>query len=108
MLKFQNKDPEGFAALGYVPFRTLLRLVDRFPVDLFDGNVFAAPYSTLVLIDPQATERARSESKDRVMSFLKDALWILGQAGAISASRGKDELSRCAHSINFLSREIVD
>lgn len=108
MIMFQNKEPEGFAALGYVPVRTLLRLVDRFPEDLFDGKVFSAPYMSLSLTDPQATERARAESKDRILSFLKDALWILGQTGAVSASRGKDELSRCAHSINFLSREIVD
>lgn len=108
ILKFQNKENGGFAALRHAPFRTLLRLVDRFPEYLFDGKVFAAPYVSLTLSDPQATDRARGESKDRIMSFLKDALWVLGQAGAISAMRGKDELARCAHSINFLSREMVD
>jgi len=107
-IKFQARDEEGFEALGHIPFRTLLRLVDRFPEYLFDGKVFAAPYSSLSLIDPQVTERARAESKDRVLSFLKDALWILGQTGVVSASRGKDEMFRCAHSINYLSREIVD
>lgn len=108
VMKFQNKEEGGFAALGHVPFRTLLRLVDRFPEDVFDGKVFAAPYASLTLSDPQATERTRAESKDRVMSFLKDALWVLGQTGVISATRGKDELARCAHSINFLAQEIVD
>jgi hypothetical protein len=108
VLKFQNKTDEGFAALRHAPFRTLLRLVDRFPEDLFDGKVFAAPYVALALADPQVTERARGESKDRIMSFLKDALWVLNQTGAVSATRGKDELARCAHSINFLSQEIVD
>jgi hypothetical protein len=108
VLKFQDKKEEGFAALGHVPFRTLLRLVDRFPEDVFDGKVFAAPYASLTLSDPQATERTRAESKDRVMSFLKDALWVLGQTGVVSAVRGKDELARCAHSINFLAQEIVD
>jgi hypothetical protein len=108
VLKFQNKTDEGFAALRHAPFRTLLRLVDRFPEDLFDGKVFSAPYVALALADPQATERARGESKDRIMSFLKDALWVLNQTGAVSATRGKDELARCAHSINFLSQEIVD
>ena len=105
LLKFQQKGEEGYEALRHVPFRTLLRLVDRFAEELFDGSVFMAPYNTLTLSDPQATERARTESKDRVMSFLKDALWVLGQAGANS---GKEELARCAHSINFLAREIVD
>lgn len=107
LLKFQNKEDEGFAALEQVPPRTLLRLVDNFPEDLFDGKVFAAPYASLVLGDKQATERTRSESKDRIMSFLKDALWV-GQSGATSLARGKDELARCAHSINFLAQEIVD
>jgi hypothetical protein len=107
-IKFQARDEEGFEALSYVPFRTLLRIVDRFPEYLFDGKVFAAPYSSLSLSDLQVTERARSESKDRVLSFLKDALWILGQTSVVSASRSKDEIFRCAHSINFLSREIVD
>ncbi|OPY15646.1 MAG: Histidine kinase-, DNA gyrase B-, and HSP90-like ATPase [Syntrophus sp. PtaB.Bin001] len=108
VLKFQNKEDEGFAALRYTPFRTLLRLIDRFPEDLFDGKVFIAPYFSLTLADSQATERARVESKDRIMSFLKDALWVLGQTGVVSAARGKDELARCAHSINFLAQEIVD
>ena len=67
----------------------------------------ALPIS-LVLADAAATERARSESKDRIMSFLKDALWILGQTGGAGSFRGKDELARCSHSISFLQREIVD
>lgn len=105
LLKFQYKDEEGFEALRHVPVRTLLRLIDKFPEDLFDGKVFMAPYMSLTLADERATARARAESKDRILSFLKDALWILGQSGSTS---GKDELSRCSHSINFLAREIVD
>ncbi len=107
LLKFQNKEAEGFEALWQVPYKTLLRLVDRFPEDLFDGKVFAAPYASLTLGDAQSTERARNESKDRIISFLKDALWV-GQTGTVSLARGKDELARCAHSINFLALEIVD
>ncbi|WP_020678073.1 ATP-binding protein [Geopsychrobacter electrodiphilus] len=107
-IKFQSREEEGFDALGFVPSKTILRLVDRFAEALFDGKVLAAPYLSLSLSDPQATERARAESKDRVLSFLKDALWILSQTGAGAAARSKDEMSRCAHSINFLSHEIVD
>ncbi|MDA8091550.1 MAG: ATP-binding protein [Nitrospiraceae bacterium] len=107
VLKFQNREDGGFEALRHVPFRTLFRLVDRFPEDLFDGKVFVAPYASLTLGDQQATERARSESKDRIISFLKDALWV-GQSGTASLARGKEELSRCSHSINFLALEIVE
>lgn len=105
LLKFQHKEENGFEAVRHVPVRTLLRLVDKFTVCLFDGKVFFAPYLSITLADAQATERARAESKDRILSFLKDTLWILGQSGPTA---GKDELARCAHSINFLSREIVD
>lgn len=107
-IKFQSREEEGFDALGFVPSKTILRLVDRFAEALFDGKVLAAPYLSLSLSDPQATERARAESKDRVLSFLKDALWILSQTGAGAAARSKDEMSRCAHSINFLSHDFMD
>jgi hypothetical protein len=108
LMKFQHKEPEGFGVLSYVPYRTLLRIVDRFPDYLFDGKTFSAPYNSLNLTDVSATDRARAESKDRILSFLKDALWILGQTGGTGSLRGKDELARCSHSINFLQREIVD
>lgn len=107
VIQFQNKSEEGFAAIQYVPFKTLLRLVDRFPEDLFDGKLFLAPYLTLSLSDTQATERARNESKERILSFLKDALWI-SQSGGTPFSLGKDELYRYSHSINFLALEMAD
>ncbi len=108
VIKFQSIEEDGFEAITYVPYRTLIRLVDRFPEQLFDGKVFSAPYERLVLSDTQATLRAKTESKDRIISFLKDALWVLGQSGSSSIKRGKDELARCSHSINFLTQEIVD
>jgi len=108
VILFQKKDPAGMEALQYVPYRTLLRLVDKFPEELFDGKVFGAPFSNLSLSDPNATERSRSESKDRILSFLKDALWVITQTTTRgSGRRFKDELARCAHSIRFLSEEIA-
>lgn len=107
LLLFQNKQPAGIEALQYVPYRTLLRVVDKFPGELFDGKVFAAPYNNLNLNDTNATERSRTESKDRILSFLKDALWVITQTTTKgSGRRFKDELARCAHSIRFLSEEI--
>lgn len=108
IIKFQEKNEDGFLALNYVPYRTLLRIIERFPEDLFDEKVFSAPYLSLVLSDSQSTERARMESKDRIISFLKDALWILNQTSNSGTFKGKDELARCSHSISFLQREIID
>jgi hypothetical protein len=109
LMNFQERKPEGLESIQYVPPRTLIRLVERFPENLFDGNVFQAPYNRLNMLDIKATERSRNESKDRIVSFLKDAHWVLGQSGAVTASgRAKDELARCSHSINFLSQDLID
>jgi len=106
---FQEKKPEGIAALQHVPQRTLLRIVDKFPERLFDGSVFAAPYMKINLSDPQATQRSRNESKERILTFIKDALWVLSpSSGSMTGGRAKDELARCSHSINFLSQELAD
>ncbi len=108
VLSFQEKRPEGIAALQHVPYRTLVRIVDRFTEDLFDGVLFAAPYKKIKLSDPQATQRSRNESKDRILTFMKDALWVLNpSSGGPSGGRAKDELARSAHSINFLSQELT-
>jgi hypothetical protein len=109
IISFQEHQPKGLEVIDHVPLRTLIRLVDRFPGKLFDGKVFQAPYRKINISDENATQRARDESKDRIISFLKDASWILGKLGAISASgRAKDEFARCSHSINFLSQELED
>lgn len=109
MKSFTRREEAGFEVLEYVPHRTLLRLIDRFPERVFDGKLFQSLYEEIELPDEKATERTRIESKDRINSFLKDALWIIGQSGNISSSRsGKDELARCSHSITFLEQELVN
>ena len=105
---FQNKTQEGIEALEYVPLRTLLRLVETFPEDLFDGKVFKALFCNLSISDPKATERSRNESKDRIISFLKDALWVVNQKGGNINTHLKNELSRSALSIEFLTEELVN
>jgi hypothetical protein len=73
---FQNCDTTGITALEYVPNKTLLRLIDKFPELIFDGKVFSAPFGAINLNDVKATERSRNESKERIMSFIKDALLV--------------------------------
>jgi len=101
---FQNCEPAGIAALEHMPLRTLIRIVERFPEELFDGKVFRALYSGLNLGDAKATERSRNESKDRITSFLKDALWVVQNHGG--TNQLKNELSRSAISIDFLVEEL--
>lgn len=108
MKNFTRREEVAFEVLQYVPNRTLLRLIERFPERLFDGKMFQSLYEEIELVDEKATERTRAESKDRILSFLKDALWIMGQTGNLSSTgRGKEELARCSHSITFLEQELT-
>lgn len=106
IVNFQNKVPEGFGAVEYVPEKTLLRLVDRFPCDLFDCHVFKAPYLSIDFADAKATGRSRAESKDRILSFLKDALRITTNS-TFGQKEQKNELARASLSIDFLLEELV-
>lgn len=97
MDSFTQREEEGYEALAYAPTRTLLRLVDRYPTDLFDGKVFKNRYSLLVLPDQKAADRVREETKDRILSYLKDALRVQN-----ASNISKNELTRSAISIQSI------
>ena len=46
---FQSGIEEGYDAIDYVPPKTLYRLIERFPEDVFDGKVLQTPYITINL-----------------------------------------------------------
>lgn len=101
---FQNAKEEGFEAIDFVPPKTLYRLIDRFPELVFDGKVFQTPYLTINLPDEKATQRAREEAKDRLLSFVKDSLRVVS---GYNGSRGqKNELARASLSVDFLLKEL--
>ena len=105
IVPFQNCTSDGYDALEYVPAKTIIRLFERFPEFIFDGRVVKAPYMSISLSDANATKRSRNESKDRLISFLKDALRL-----TINSPFGqkdlKNELSRAAISLEFLVGEL--
>lgn len=103
LIPFQSATAAGFNAIEYVPPQTLYRLVDRFPEDVFDGKAFTTPYLSIRLRDDNATQRARNDSKDRILSFIKDALRIVTGYGQ---KVQKDELTRASLSVDFLVREL--
>jgi len=100
---FQNGAADGFDAIEYVPPKTLYRLVEKFPESVFDRKVLSTPYSAINLPDANATKRIREESKDRALSFIKDALRLITNTGQ---SMGKDELTRASLSVDFLLKEL--
>lgn len=107
--KFQRRDPGALECLRLAPVRTLVRVIDRFPEEFFDGHVFKTPYAELALGDANATQRVREEFKDRIGSYLKDAMWIVsGDVTQSAREKRKEELSRCAHSVNLLIRDLAD
>ena len=105
LIAFQKKEIEGFKALEFVPYKTLIRLIDKFPELVFDGKVFNTPYCSISLPDKKATERSRGESKERIMSYLKDALRLM--TNVFGPKVQKNELSRAAISIETLRDELV-
>lgn len=100
---FQNGEAAGYDAIEFVPPKTLYRLVERFPEEVFDGKAFSTPYLSINLTDENATQRAREASKDRILSFIKDALRIVSGYGQRVQ---KDELTRASLSVDFLVREL--
>lgn len=106
IVPFQQCQIEGFDAIDYVPEKTIIRLFDKFPELIFDGHVVNAPYLQIALSDENATIRSRNESKERVISFLKDAL-RLSNNSPIGQKELKNELARASLSIDFLMGELA-
>lgn len=105
LIAFQNKEPLGYNALDFVPNKTLIRLIEKFPHLVFDGKVFNTPYNSISLSDEKATERSRNESKERILSYLKDALRLMTTGVGFKVQ--KNELSRASISIETLREEMV-
>ena len=100
---FQSAEAGGYDAIEYVPIRTLYRLVERFPEKVFDGKVLNTPYLTINLPDENATKRAREDSKDRTLSFIKDTLRVVS---GYNQKVQKNELTRSSLSVDFLIKEL--
>lgn len=101
---FQSCAAEGYDAIEFIPPKTLYRLVDRFPDKVLDGKALATPYLVINLSDDNATRRAREDSKDRVLSYIKDTLRVI--AGYNTQRVQKNELTRASLSVDFLIREL--
>ncbi|MCH1638935.1 ATP-binding protein [Paenibacillus timonensis] len=111
-VKLQTRAPGGISSIVAVPNRTLLRLISKFPEEFFDGKFFRINYQSLVLPTQEATERIRDEAKERILTYIKDALWVLSPLGAAqrgnNQKRMRDELLRCSHSLDLLEEVICD
>jgi hypothetical protein len=108
-MKVQQRSPGGIKALVVAPERVLVRLVSKYPEEFFDGKFFKVNYASINLPSPQVTERIREEAKERVISYIKDALWVLSPSD-ISQRGGskKEELLRCSHSLDLLEEVVVE
>lgn len=100
---FQKKAPGSIRCLAVSPPRTLIRLFERFPEEYCDGRLFTVPYREIALTDAKSSDRLRSEVRDRLAGFMKDAAWALtgAQFGDVGGRR-REELERCAHSVNLI------
>ena len=102
---FNERSPESIGVIQYIPMRTIIRLVDRFPDELLDGKLFKSQYNLLPNIgNSEANDRLKIEAKERVISLLKDALMVQNEQ---SARLSKNEMTKCAWSIAILQGELV-
>ncbi len=104
--RFSRKDPAAIQCLYDAPPRTLIRLVNNFPEAFFDEKFFSFRYATLSFADSAVNQRIQEETLERVVSFLRDAVWILQDHSRPSADHTgrKEEIQRCAHSLSLLRR----
>ncbi len=100
---FQNKTCDDLKILEYVPVKALVRIIDKYPEFVFDEKVFRVLYLGINLSDEKSTERSRNEAKERIVSFLKDAVRLNASVGNMD----KNELSRIQISLDFLMEAIV-
>ncbi|GIO03545.1 hypothetical protein J5TS2_42130 [Brevibacillus halotolerans] len=110
-LQVLKRLPGGVSALTVVPERVLLRLISKYPEEFFDGKFFKVLYQTINLPSQEATERLREDSKDRVISYVKDAEWALSPSASQrrdSRRQFKDELIRCSHSLDLLEEVMIE
>lgn len=102
---FRLKTSDSIGALSYTPAKTLIRLVSKFPEDVFDGKVFSALYSTLPEFqDQNAKQRLQESSKERIVSLMKDAQAILNDS---TSKLSKNELTRYSLSLSILKGVIA-
>lgn len=102
---FRLKTSDAIGALSYTPAKTLIRLVSKFPEDVFDGKVFSALYSTLPEFqDQNAKLRLQESSKERILSLMKDAQAILNDS---TSKLSKSELTRFSLSLSILKGVIA-
>ena len=73
---------------------------------VFDGKVLSTPYLAINLQDENATKRAREDSKEHALSFVKDTLRVL--AGYNTQRVQKNELTRTSLSVDFLIKELSE
>ena len=103
---FSLETSESISVLEFVPTKTLIRLVNNFPEELFDNKLFKALYCQISgFTDQNMIARLKEESKDRIVTLLKDAQAIINEQSRRKLH--KDELVRYGLSLNILRGVIV-
>ena len=94
-----------YTIIDYVPNKTIVRLIEHFPEYLFDKKLFDVSYMEIELDDTSMQERLRESAKERIVSYLKDLLYLSSTPGY---SISKNDLSRVALSLDSLTAKMVD
>ncbi len=100
--RIKKGSPTALELIEVVPYKTLVRLIERFPKWVFDGQLFDYSYNDIVFEDKQLEERVKAGVSDRVVSYLKDVLFLLTNP---TSSITKNDLNRIALSLESLGEK---
>lgn len=103
---FQESGEGSERSLLYVSPKTIRRLIEKFPEDLFDDKLFHHPYSNIRVGNKSLRERLRKGSIERIQSYFRDVVFIRDN-GYGDGVKKKQELQRILNSIDLLESLIV-
>lgn len=101
--EYNDMGTNAYLSLGYLPDKTVVRLIEKMPEAFMDGKIFNMKYQTLKIGDNDATNRLRAMTVETVLSYLQDVVFLIG--GAKMAQ--KQELMRYSNTFTILENMLV-
>lgn len=88
--------------LEYAPAHVLCKLIDDFAESYFDGKIWDEEYLGLDYGDPEITNSARGEMRDRYKNLISDLGWLATKDASDLAHSSRDALMRAVVSMRML------
>ena len=95
---YQCNTGEAIGSLAFVGDTTIKRLINTFPEEFMDNNIFNRPYANLNIGSKAMRERIRKNSLENILLYFSDVVSLLQGEG----NQSKQELLRYANTLSLL------